>query len=168
MIHLLSVGQQNTIVSRNTKVNSLITKMLTLIEKRILIWFYCAFCRFYPLPVMWKNGKMLLKPSSTGRRLWNCLTWTILLVTLTFQLVQIPIMIQEKKVNQLVVHGTLLLTHFEFVIFKLNIGLYKFEMVRLINQVFHLSSSWGINTLIILFIFDVACSTYYCSDVLKP
>ena len=86
---------------------------------------------------------MFLKPYSIRVQVWKWITWPLILVTLISQLLQLPFLIEQKEMNQLILHGTALIIHVANPMVKLNIELYKSEMAHLINHVFVINSSWG-------------------------
>ena len=144
--------------------------MLTPIEKRTFTLVYSILCKFPTIPFakddsemilklntgvkFWnyftwilipfdrKDGEMILKQNNSVK-FWNYFTWILVLVTLGFQLVHFPIMIQEKNMNMLVLHGSSFVGHLVLVISKLNLWIYKLETVYLINQMFYMNATWG-------------------------
>ena len=122
--------------------------MLTQLEKQTLSWLYNVVCRFCTIPFTWKNGEMLLKRKGSVT-FWNYFTWALVVVTLVFQAVHFPVMVENKNLNMLVLHGASFVGHLVLVISKLNIGTYQAEMVHLINQVFYINAFWGIRLILL-------------------
>ena len=116
--------------------------MLTQLETRTLICLYCLVCKLWTIPFIWNDDVMRLKLKSSVKY-WNFFTWILLLITIIFQILHFPVMVSEKNLNMLVLHGSSFLGHLVLVISKLNIWTYKIEMVHLINQIFYINTNWG-------------------------
>ena len=117
--------------------------MLTHNEKRALTYLYTISCKFYTIPFIWKDGKMFLKLSQRIK-FWNYFSRTLLLISLIFHFMQFVEVIREKNINGSVLRGTALLSYLTLTVFKLNVEMFKSEIIHLLNQLFHINSAWGI------------------------
>ena len=120
--------------------------MLTKPEREMIIWIYSLVCRFCTIPFKWKANGMLLK-QNYGVKYWYYLTWTLLLVTLIFELLHFPVMIRKNNLSMVVLHGSAIVGHIVLTISKLNVWMHRSEIVQLINQVFYINTFWGMNSI---------------------
>ena len=116
--------------------------MFTTFEKRTLNLVYSIACKFPTIPYTRKDGEIILKVN-IGVKYCNYFTWTLLFATLGLQTLHFPKMTQDKSLSMLVLHGSSFVGYLVLVITKLNIWIYKSEMVHLINQVFYMNATWG-------------------------
>ena len=116
--------------------------MLTERERRHLTLVLRACCKSYLLPFSWENDKMSLEVNR-NIIMCNSILWILLISTTIFQVLQIPTSSRNKDINGLILHGVVLLYSLTNVFYKMIIWLFKAELVQLMNQVFHINSSWG-------------------------
>ena len=114
--------------------------MLTKVDWAVFTWIYVTFPKsFVGTPFTWENGKVTMKVN----RMYNYITWVLHLLSLTYKYKQLFPLIQTRDFNGLALHGIGLLAFTANIINKLNILLNCAEMVRLINEVLRINSSWG-------------------------
>ena len=71
------------------------------------------------------------------------ITWLILLPTLIYGALQMPLLAHNRDINGIILHGMVVLPHTSNLFFKLTIWLYKDQMAQLINGILEINSSWG-------------------------
>jgi len=74
---------------------------------------------------------------------YNYLTWFLQLSILSFQLIQIPDLIEKMDINGLVVNGIFLIAAGANSVFKLNLRLYHEQLAELVNQILFVNTCWG-------------------------
>ena len=118
--------------------------MLTKLETRILSRIYSLSSKYGKLPFTWKAGEIAVKPNqSTSESIWNGITDVLLLSIVIFQIKQIRVMFENGDINGLVLPATLMVCHLSHLAYKLNMRLYKDELVQMIHQVLQMNSKWG-------------------------
>ena len=96
----------------------------------------------FTIPFAWKHGRMVV---DTNRKTLacNCVSWILLIATVSFQVIQFPMLISEKDINGLILHGILTLLYISHAIVKLNFWLFKEVIVQLMNHILCINSVWG-------------------------
>ena len=117
--------------------------MLAKLEFAILDRTYAICSKSITTPFKWENGKMSLKLSHSILNTYNWITWILLLLTLFSRCIILPKIIGKGDINGSIIHGILLLYSFAAAQFKLNILLYKADLVQLINHSLHINFGWG-------------------------
>ena len=116
--------------------------MLTQIEIGKFNLIYTTCCKFYTIPISWNNRRMSLNANPSIVR-WNYIAWLLLIANLIFEIKQFPALIWENNVNGVILHGAVVVGHVGYGFLKLNILLFKDEIVQLNNQVLEINSCWG-------------------------
>ena len=117
--------------------------MLTRVEMMALNWIYVHCTKSFPVPFEWENRKMSLKLNHNITNIYNCITWIVLLLTLASRCIMLPKIIDKGDINGSIIHGLLWLYNISAAVLKLNILLYKADLVQLINQSLLINSVWG-------------------------
>ena len=115
--------------------------MLTQFEMELLNWIYIVTCKSFTVPFHWNKGYISIKKKP--RQLFNFIAWIILLSTLTFKLSQFSNIIRDQDVNGGILHSISTLAVAANIILRLNIWVFKEDLVILINHTLLLNSSWG-------------------------
>ena len=115
--------------------------MLTELETKILDRILGSCTKSVTIPFLWKSPKMLMK--SNSNRIYDVLTWLLLITSLSFKLKQLRPLLETHDINGLIIHGLFLIAYSAGTIFKLNIWLHKTELVSFVNQIMEINTSWG-------------------------
>ena len=118
--------------------------MITQLERERIVWIYSFLSKFPAIPFTCRSGKFMLKQES-DLKYWNYITWILILLVIAFHVSLFPFMLRKENLNMLVQHGSVFLAVLVLLIAKLNIWIYKPEMVKLMNEVFYINKHWGMN-----------------------
>ena len=116
--------------------------MLTRLEWAVFNWIYVSsfkFKSFAATAFNWENGRMTMKIN----RVSYYFSWILLLLSLIYRYKILIKLMETRDFNGLVIHGIFLIAYTADVIYKVNFWLNSTEMIRLINEVLFVNSSWG-------------------------
>ena len=117
--------------------------MLTKVEMEILDLTFIACCnKGFTIPFAWTNGRMVVD-TNPKVLICNWISWILLIPTIIFEFKQIPVLISDNDINGLILHGILTMFHVNLTIIKVNIWLFKEDMVQLVNHMLHINWTWG-------------------------
>ena len=115
--------------------------MLTELEMKVLNRILGSCTKSVTIPFSWESQRMTMKTSPS--RIYNFLSWLLLLSSLSFKFSQVPLLLDNRDINGLILHGLFVVAFAASTIFKLNIWLHKTELVSLLNQIMEINHSWG-------------------------
>ena len=112
--------------------------MLTQVELKVLNLAFKFTCNSITIPFCWKNGSISLKQNRNI--LHNYLIWFLLLPG---SVLKTCILFQKNDINELIINGISVLGILANITNQLTVGLYKNELVQLINGILHMNLCWG-------------------------
>jgi len=117
--------------------------MLTQSELQIFNWVYSAIgWKCVQMPLIWENGKLLLKETSHGRT-YNGIICLTLLSMAAFRLKAFPPLIAERDIQACIFQTIFIARYLLHVLYRQNIRIFKTELVRVINQSIYVNTIWG-------------------------
>ena len=117
--------------------------MLTEIEMRMLSLVYFICSKSPTVPSVFKDGRMFLKSNSWIYLIKQLIAFLVLVSVMVLKLMKFPDIIRQRNFTGLIIHGFALTIATALAVCKLNIWLYKGEMITVINQVLSVNSVWG-------------------------
>jgi len=120
--------------------------MLTINEKIYFSRILQFCCKYLALsvPFTWNNERLDLKlKQGVLSRLYNILIWSTIFLALGFKITKVKGMLEKRDFRGLILTWIFLVKDSSHFFLKLNISMYRVELVRLINQVFRINSCWG-------------------------
>ena len=115
--------------------------MLSESELKSLDSIFQISCKSFTIPLVWNKGRLSLKPNQ--HRLSNSIVWLLIVSTIIYKIIKLPSLAEGNDI----IGSTSQLYSFIGVlsnsIFRLNIALYKTELVELLNRTFYINSVWG-------------------------
>ena len=117
--------------------------MLTQLEMEKLDLLLTTCCnKGFTIPFFLKHGRMVVD-NNRKTLACNCVSWILLIPAIIFQVIQFPMLISEKDINGLILHGILNVLYISHAIVKLNFWVFKEEIVQLVNHILCINSVWG-------------------------
>ena len=129
--------------------------MLTLLEEKTVKFILRFCCRNgLTLPFSWNKGRMVV---NTERKILssNIISWIILSITIIFQLIQIPSLINRKDVHGTILQGVMTHLYIAYCIIKINIWIFKEDIAELMNNILFINTSWGMTL-------NYVCNSLFC------
>jgi len=117
--------------------------MITAIEAQILDWVYSATCsKIMQFPFCWRNGRLFpkLNHGSVHHICISC----ILLAEAVWSLVCLWERIGQRNINGSLIQALSMLRYFVHFIWRLNIWIYRTELIQVTNQSLSINFTWGI------------------------
>ena len=112
--------------------------MLTQVELKVLELAYKFSCKSVTIPFCWENGSISLKKNRNI--LQNYFIWFLLLPG---SVLKTCILFQKNDINELIINGIFVLGILANITNQLTVGLYKTELVQLVNGILYMNLSWG-------------------------
>jgi len=115
--------------------------MLTESELKIFGLMCTILCKSPTIPFVWQNGSFRMKRNK--HRILNFVIWLLLILTLSFKIVQLHLIIKKPDINAAILQGLFVMVLTGSVVYKLNTWLFGAELVQLIKQTMNTNAVWG-------------------------
>jgi len=118
--------------------------MLSSIEVKVLDCVYSMVrCYSSLIPLGWKNGKLLLRPTTRRSQLSQNIMTCLVASELIMRIMEIMSLSKERAINEIILQSVFLMRLCALLVLRLNIRIFSTQLVQLINECFHLDYKWG-------------------------
>jgi len=113
--------------------------MLARIELQALDFIYSKMnLKLFQMPLSWKNGRILVR--KVPGQFNNFLIWSLVIIHLIYCLIQLRILVHNKRVNSAAVQMIFVTFYLTHLVVRMNISVFKTELARIINQTLTINS----------------------------